>query len=31
MRFRFLAVVVGVVLLVLVAHDVPLASHISRV
>lgn len=31
MKFRFLAVVVGVVLLVLAAHDVPLAMHISRV
>ena len=31
MKFRFLAVVVGVVALVLIAHDIPLASHISRV
>ena len=31
MKLRFLFVVVGVVILVLVAHDVPLASHLSRV
>ncbi len=31
MKFRFLAVIVGVVVLVLAAHDIPLASHISRV
>jgi signal transduction histidine kinase len=30
-KFRFLAVIVGVVLLVLAAHDVPLAMHISRI
>lgn len=31
MKFRFLAVIVGVVLLVLAAHDVPLAMHISQI
>ncbi|NDB27443.1 MAG: hypothetical protein EB028_05875, partial [Actinobacteria bacterium] len=30
MKLRFLGVVVGVIALVLVAHDVPLASYISR-
>jgi len=31
MKLRFLFVVVGVVILVLIAHDVPLASHLSRI